>query len=181
MNNYLMHYGVLGMKWGIRKDRRSSGGLFRKKKRRKEQMYERVVVTNRGGTDSKRTARIKKQHSKKETVRATAEEVYKNRNKYTNSELNDIITRLGYEQKLIELSAPKKSLGQKWVEDVFTESAKKLAISAINKTGNAIIDKALIDSGLKKEKDNNDGNKKKDKKGKQEKQPFLFSDRQRQG
>ena len=175
-DNYLMHYGVLGMKWGIRKDRRSSsGGLFRRKQKKKPS-YERVVVTNRGGSEKKRTAKIEKQNSKKDTVRATAAEVYKNRNKYTNNELNDIITRLGYEQRLIELSAPKKSLGQKWVEDVFTESAKKLAISAINKTGNAIIDKALIDAGLKEKNpkdNNNNGNKKK----KKSKDAFLFSDR----
>lgn len=34
-NNYLSHYGVLGMKWGIRKSRRSSG---KKRSRRKEDL-----------------------------------------------------------------------------------------------------------------------------------------------
>ena len=197
---YLSHHGVKDMTWGVQNGppypldpnprkqkekkkiaaRRSSlSAKIKKRRKLKKQQkspYEKVVVTNRGGGEKKRTEQIEKQANRKDTFRVTADAVYKNRSKYTNNELNDIITRLNYEQRLIELSAPKKTRGQKWVEDVFSDSSKKLVISAINKTGNAIIDKALVESGLKEKNDKKDKkDKKKDKK--EEKQAFFLSDR----
>ena len=46
-NNELMHHGVLGMRWGVRKDRSSSGILKRKSKRstedKKEETLEEII------------------------------------------------------------------------------------------------------------------------------------------
>ena len=132
-NGYLAHYGTKRHSgrypWGSGDRPYQSGGGSKQT----------VVATNNRG--EKRTVTIKKQKSASDNVRATAKKVYDTRDEYTNQELRDIIERLGYEQKLIELSKKKKSLGQKWVEDVLTDSTKKIAVKNLVKVSDVLTEK----------------------------------------
>ena len=124
-NGYLAHYGTKKHSgrypWGSGERPYQSGGGPSKKQT--------VVATNSRG--EKKTVTIRKQKKASDNIRATARKVYDTRDEYTNQELKEIIERLGYEQKLIDLSKKKKSIGQKWVEDVLTDSSKKIATNAL--------------------------------------------------
>ena len=108
-NNELYHYGVLGMKWGVKKSRNSGGSSARKK-------------SSRDPEDS----RIK--DSRKKDV--------KNRRKLSDADLKKKIERLKMEKQLKELTAEEISPGKKFVSDVMSSSGKKAATAFV--TGAAI-------------------------------------------
>ena len=56
MDNELYHYGVLGMKWGVRRSR-SKGSYISKKRKRKK-----TVSTKGMSEDAKEAARLKNKH-----------------------------------------------------------------------------------------------------------------------
>lgn len=103
-NNELYHYGVLGMKWGVRKSRNSGGSSARKK-------------SSRDTEDS----RIK--GSRKKDV--------KNRRKLSDADLKKKIERLKMEKQLKELTAEEISPGKKFVSDVMSSSGKKVATTFV--------------------------------------------------
>lgn len=79
---YLAHFGVLGMKWGKRK--KKTPEIIETPEQRKQRV---LMSTN-------------------------AKEVYNNRYLLTTTELNDRINRINTEQKLAELSALEKTSAQ---------------------------------------------------------------------
>ena len=86
-NNELYHYGVLGMKWGVRKDR---GGGVSKTGRRRKSVKERPPAHED----------YKKAHSKK-SVREMSDE-----------ELRSRINRLDMERRYQELNPSTKNRGK---------------------------------------------------------------------
>ena len=145
---YLAHYGTPRHSgrypWGSG-DRpyQSGGGPFTKKKSSSNIAKKSVVVTS--GKGETRTVSIPKLKNAAETVRATAREVYKKRDQYTNDELKAIIDRLGYEQRLIEIGAKQKSAGRKWVESVLSDSSKSMAKTTITRAYNKVLTDILDD------------------------------------
>lgn len=103
-NNELYHYGVLGMKWGVRKSRNSGGSSARKK-------------------SSRDTEDIRIKGLRKKDV--------KNRRKLSDADLKKKIERLKMEKKLKELTAEEISPGKKFVSDVMSSSGKKVATTFV--------------------------------------------------
>lgn len=112
-NNELMHYGVLGMKWGVRKSRSSSGkrsGLFKKKAK----------------------ASTKPQTSKKKSVKDMSDD-----------ELRKAINRLEMEKRYKDLSPKQVSKGKQFVNvfmsksivPAVNEASKNLARDYLMKVG----------------------------------------------
>ena len=141
---YLAHYGAPRHSgrypWGSG-DRpyQSGGGPFAKKKKHGTTSV--VVTSNRGETKS---VTIPKQKNATNTVKATAREVYRTRDQFTNDEIKAIVDRLEKEQRLIDIGTPKKSLGQKWVENVLSDYSKRVVSDAL--TG--MSEKALTELGI---------------------------------
>lgn len=104
--DYLIHYGVLGMKWGVRKDRNRSGGIFRKKKTRKELS----VIKDR-----------KKAVKKSKTL--------------STSELKERINRLKLEQQLRDLTESNLSPGRSAVKKILSSSGSKIATAFVTGAG----------------------------------------------
>ena len=102
--NELAHYGILGMKWGVR---RSEAQLARA--RGKKSSSEEV-------NDD-----YKKAHSSK-SVKSMSDK-----------ELRDRLNRLNMEQQYKKLTTPEKSAGRKAVEQIVGGSAKQLAINYATK------------------------------------------------
>lgn len=114
-NNELMHYGVLGMKWGVRRARPTSGkksSPFKKKKAKQSSEKEKT--------------------SKKKPL-----------NKMTDEELQSAINRLELEKRYRDLSPKQVSKGKKFVNDfvdkavvpAVTEASKNLARDYLMKIG----------------------------------------------
>lgn len=102
VNNELRHWGIKGMKWGVRRYRNNDGSL-----------------TNAG----------KKRYSSKKTVSEDYERAHKKTKvKYmSDKELRDTNNRLQMERQYEQLTEKKKSAGRKFVTGVLLASATAVA------------------------------------------------------
>lgn len=152
MNDSLMHYGVLGMRWGVRRTPEQLG------RRRGAANAEKLA-------EQKRTEREKRMASK-------------TRGTLSDDELQARIRRLQQEKLLRELTEAEVSPGRKFVKDVMYDSGKQAATqvakNAMLFTGKQFVGKALgqkdladalfnIKTESKKSDDNNSSDSKKDK------------------
>ncbi len=114
-DRYLIHYGVKGMKWGVRKDRPSSGGS---RLRTAAKIASPVgYALGKGGValakkaragkqkwDAGRPARIEKRRQKALSVNSSARYTYRQRKHLSDTELRSRINRLNMEKQLKDLS-----------------------------------------------------------------------------
>ncbi|MGN1394183.1 MAG: hypothetical protein ACI4V7_09185 [Succinivibrionaceae bacterium] len=108
-NNYLQHYGILGMRWGVRRSKQSSGSSngFRKKK----------VKTDGWSDDAKTAYEIKKKKVKQ----------------MSNAELRKLNERTLLEKQYKDLNKHQKTAGQKFVNDILVGAAKDTAKNYVSK------------------------------------------------
>lgn len=105
MTNELYHYGILGMKWGVRRYQNKDGSLTPKGEKRH---------FNPNKTDD----------NKKKLEMKTAS---KNRRLLSDSDLKNRIERIRLEKQLKDLTADEITPGRKFVSDVMKQSGKKVA------------------------------------------------------
>lgn len=135
MADILVHYGVKGMKWGIR---RSPAELARAR-------GERAPKTTKKKTSffSKKTVKKKpeKAPAKASTKKETSSK--KTPSEMTNDELQAAVRRLELEKRYRDLSPKKVSVGRKIVDSVIipalTESGKNLLKDYTTKLGKQVL------------------------------------------
>lgn len=145
MDNTLIHYGVRGMKWGVRRYQNKDGSLTPAGRKR---------YAGDGGTSG--TAKPKSTATSSSSGRKKVSEM-------TDEELNKAVRRLQLEQQYRQLNPEKVSAGQKFVnkvmKDVVVPAATTIARNAVQKVMQDAVSKALKTDI----KIDNDNNKKKDK------------------
>ena len=151
-SNELMHHGIHGMRWGVRRYQNKDGSLTAAGRKRINQLdseYQRLT----GEKLSKTSADVKKTESKPKR---------KSISEMTNEEIQEKINRITLEQNLKSLTPKKISAGKRFTEtvmnDVITPAAtdvgKQLARSmfadGVNKVFNLEGDNKVYANNKKK-------------------------------
>lgn len=105
--DYLAHYGVLGMKWGVRKDGKPQG--FQYGKARVRIRSKKTEIKNRAKTNLDRT------HANR------------NRSQLSDAELERRINRLKKEKELRQLTESEVKPGRTFVKDFIKDNGRKIA------------------------------------------------------
>lgn len=125
----VVHYGVKGMRWGVRKQRPTSSGK-RKGKTNARRIYEKIA-------------------GKKETPKKQSQAVSPRRKRayeMSDEELRSVINRMQMERTYAQLTAKEVSKGRKFVNDVLYNSAKATVTSYTTKAMSKAVEKLLKNS-----------------------------------
>lgn len=155
-SNELMHHGILGMHWGVRKYQNKDGSLTAAGRKRVDKLdseYQRL--TGMKLNKKKPSTDVKKTESKPKSKSKSISEM-------TNEEIQEKINRITLEQNLKSLTPKKISAGKRFTEtvmnDVITPAAtdvgKQLARSmfadGVNKVFNLEGDNKVYANNKKK-------------------------------
>lgn len=124
--NVLVHHGIKGMKWGIRRTPEQLGHAPSKKR--------------------KFSIKISRPESEKQTVSKASSEPKKKKNsakEMSDEELRSIINRIELERKYNSLTAPQQSKGKKIVKDILAKSATSVATKYTTKAMDSMVDALL--------------------------------------
>jgi len=103
----LMHHGVKGQRWGIKRYLQN-----RKTNRRRKEALKNAREIRRQKIDAENK---KKELKAKVLASGSAKQVYKNRDLFTAQELNDFANRVSIEQRLSQLSDREVSKGKQYI------------------------------------------------------------------
>lgn len=109
VNNVLAHYGILGMKWGVRRQPGPNG------------------LVGKGGSSSKTTPSNKTETDPDKVIKIRRREDVKNRRKLTDEELLAKIGRLEKEKRLRELTESEVDSGRSAVKEILKSAGTKVA------------------------------------------------------
>lgn len=134
----VMHYGVKGMKWGIRRTPAQLGHVVSSGAKRVKNAVSNVASKRKA--KKKREAEVEEDvEQKKERIikSRSARQLYKNADLFTTQELQNAYNRLNLERNIANMAAAEKSAGRRYV-DGYINAARKTgdALQATNKALN---------------------------------------------
>lgn len=157
----LVHYGVKGMKWGVRRTPAQLGhrtSLVRKVKKARMQARIKKYNKEKERAEEKKSApNSKLKSTRRLSQSATKKQLQKKAKAMTNQELQEVINRINLERKYVELNTPAKTRGEK-----FFDASKKIVTTAISaaaqeqatKTAKSMMQKIMDEVNESDKKDN---------------------------
>ena len=190
-SDYIYHYGIKGMKWGIRRTAEQLGHKIKSKFSRKKSSSDESgsqtsskkiqgSVTVKGTKQNPGTTRTSDGSSPEERKQKvlesrSAKELYNNADLFTTQELQQAYNRLVLEKNIKNLSPKEVSKGQRML-DKYVNTAENISkflnstnkvLSQVNRFKNLVEGKADAKKNNKKDKkDNSDSKKSSDEKSK---------------
>lgn len=108
--NSLEHYGVLGMKWGVRKDRTSTGSSKKASSETKKGSSEKIkkekvrVAKKEAAAKKKAEKEAAKAEERRKKILSNPTSLYKHRKEFTYDEIKKAMETFEWEKKLSEYS-----------------------------------------------------------------------------
>lgn len=186
--DYLMHYGVKGMKWGIRRTAAQLGHVVSSGARRVKSAVQTASQKRKAKKQTKQDAKDEETrkiaeanvNARKEAIlkSRSAKQLYENADLFTTQELQSAYNRLVLERNIASLTPQEKSKGQKLV-DAYINNGEKVAkvLGTTNKmitnakrfkdlvSGTDTTNKSKKSGGDKKDDNSSSNNSKKKKRG----------------
>lgn len=132
--DYLEHYGVKGMRWGVRKDRDQGSSssptkmtFLQKRKQQRAAKEAEAKKKKKAAEKKKAAAAAQKAARKREQILRSPTKLYKNRYDFSQDEINDALKRFKWEAELQSYSQKQMAQGKQYIDTVF-----QYANSAIN-------------------------------------------------
>lgn len=130
----LFHYGVKGMRWGVRKSTPTSGGTKKSKKK--------SLIAKMSDKKKKATKEKAKEEAKEEAQETEKKKSVKD---MSDAELRAKISRLQLEKQYADLSKQTEpvSKGKKFVEGIMTKSGENIGTQLTTYVMGTAVNKAL--------------------------------------
>lgn len=122
-DEFLEHYGVKGMKWGVRKSYEKAKTLWnsklsdiKKKKTQKKRTNSLKKARKKAAATRKKNAQFKKNRS---TILKSPTKLLKNKDRFTNDEIRDALNRFDLEKRLADASKNQMSIGKTYLDTIW--------------------------------------------------------------
>lgn len=129
---YLEHYGVKGMRWGVRKDRKKSGTKRKKRifsekaqKRRSQRAKNRVARVKARSEKQQAEAKIKaekvaaKNEKRRREILNSPSKLYKHRREFSQQEIQQAMQQFDWERRLNSYSRDQLNNGAEFINMMF--------------------------------------------------------------
>lgn len=139
----LEHFGILGMKWGVRRFQNKNGSYTEAGRKR----YNKGADTEEKQKPQKTPEEIARDKSTKKSDQVRSHSESKNLKDISDEDLQKMIRRLELEKRYSELTTPKETKkvnkGKEFITGVLTQSARAVAVAGATYVMGKALNKAL--------------------------------------